>query len=83
MFLGGGHHGISPSPVFVLSNNRAKNRHIIRNLGATSLSSNMYTPFRLEFNAAKTNPKYVQDSSDYIRYKKLQAIKRTYNNPKL
>ena len=26
------------------------------------------------------NPKYVYDSSDYIRFKKLQAKLRTYNN---
>ena len=45
-------------------------------------------PFRLHFggvhnngNALFTgNPKYVYDSSDYVRFKKLQAQNRTYND---
>jgi hypothetical protein len=82
MFLGGGQQGISPTPVNISSNDRGINRDVIRNLGGTRAVSS-FTPFRLEFNAASNNPKYVQDSSDYVRYKKLQAIKRTYNNPKL
>jgi hypothetical protein len=82
-FLGGGYQGISPTPVNISSNNRAINRDIIRNLGGIRGSSSSLTPFRLEFNAGLNNPKYVQDSSDYVRFKKLQAIKRTYNNPKL
>jgi len=82
MFLGGGKQGISPTPVNISSNDRAIHRDIIRNLGGTT-SVSSFTPFRLEFNAALNNKKYVHDSSDYIRFKKLQAIKRTYNNPKL
>ena len=26
------------------------------------------------------NPKYVHDGSDYIRFKKLQAVNRNYND---
>ena len=82
MFLGGGRPGISPPLVNISSNDRAIHRDIIRNLGGTTAPS-PFTPFRLEFNAALNNPKYVQDSSDYVRYKKLHAIKRTYNSKKL
>lgn len=82
MFLGGGQQGISPAPVNISSNERAINRDVIRNLGGTTAALT-FTPFRLEFNAASNNPKYVQDSSDYVRFKKLQAIKRTYNSTKL
>ena len=83
MFLGGGKPGVSPSPVSISSYRRAANRHIIRNLGGTVNSSRKITPFRIVFNEAGTNPKHVSDNSDYIRYKKLQAIKRTYNSTKL
>jgi len=78
LFLGGSNSGILTQPTNT-SNERAINRHILRKLGGTTSSNKSVTPFRIVFNASETNKRYVYDSSDYIRFKRLQANKRTYN----
>jgi len=80
MFLGGTSKPRALTQPSIMSFSRAKNRHILRELGGTLQSSKTTTPFRVVFNSDGTNPKYVHNTSDYIRYKKLQQIKRTYNN---
>lgn len=48
----------------------------VSNMGFMSLAGSVKTG-----NAAYTgNPKYVYDSSDYVRYKKLKAINSNYND---
>ena len=86
VFLGGGGMGISPNPTQLVPFNRSLSRDILRR-GLGSISSNIpnasNSPFRVVFNTNVSNPKKVSDSSEYTRFKKLQSIKRTYNNPKL
>ena len=85
-FLGGGGMGISPHTTQLVASNNSLHRVILRR-GLGSISSTVAdssnSPFRVVFNANVSNPKKVSDSSDFTRFKKLQSIKRTYNNPKL
>ena len=86
VFLGGGGMGISPNPTQLVPFNRSLSRHILRRgLGSipSSFPNSSNSPFRVVFNTNVSNPKKVSDSSEYTRFKKLQSIKRTFNNPKL
>ena len=86
LFLGGGPTGISPNQTVFVSSNTWLPRVILRKgLGsyASTEPKSSNSPFRVVFNTNVTNPRKVSDSSDYTRFKKLQAIKRTYNNTKL
>jgi len=89
--LGGGIPGSQPkgglpSNVVDGGNTRNINRIILRkafgnNLFNLTSDLNRTTPFRETINTTN-NPKYVYGSSDYMRFKKLEAINKTYNNLK-
>lgn len=51
------------------------------NAGWKNLAGSVKTDPTLEGSMWSGNPKYVYDGSDYVRFKKLQAQNRNYNDP--
>lgn len=89
--LGGGKRGSQPnggllSNIIDGENTRNINRIVLRSAFGNNMFNlnnnlNRATPFRETINTTN-NPKYVYGGSDYIRFKKLEAINKTYNNIK-